>query len=383
MAASEHLSLNSAADRISQILGTPPKSEAQPPKPEVQQTKNEQVKAKAPEREDTDLMETPDETPTEEEAQDAPQQEAEEQEVEPPPVKELGDESETEVAEIELEPFQLAKILGVKEDDIVVTNNGELYFRTKIDGKEREASFEELRDSHQLSRTHYERLHKLSEERKAFENERKSALETMANQAQQMQSAITQLEQDYAGDFNQVDWNRLREEDPTEYNLKRNDYEDRRRKLNEYKQLLQQQQHQVYEQAERHRQTLQMEGSRQLEDVFKGEAYKLAPAWNEEEKLRLSHWIESQGFTQDDINSVTVWQIMKWARDSMLRENELKQARQTMKRVVRLPKVTKPGTQKTKRDIVKSEVEKYKVMQRKNRGNLQSTTDLISKILRG
>ena len=338
------------------------------------------------------VPEQPEDPDVEVEEQETPESESDEGEVDLPeanqkPSKEAETEDDTEeedATEIELEPFQLAKILGLKsEDDIVVTNNGELYFKAKIDGKEREVSFDELRDSYQLSRTHYERLHKLSDEKKAFEDQRRQSLEQMQSQMVQMNAAIQQLENDYSHDFEQIDWKRLREEDPTEYTLRRTDFEEKQKRLGRYKEVLAEQYREIQQNQQAHVRQLQVEGQKKLSEVFDAPQYKHSPKWDQTEQQRLFHWLENQGFTADDINGLTVWQVFKWARDSMLREDELKTATKTLKRIVKLPKVVKPGTPKTKPQVKKSEIEKLRTVQRRSGGSLKSSQDLISKILRG
>lgn len=375
----EALNIHSATDAISGIM-----NRSQPPEPPKEEPKARQEVVSEPE-EDADV-----EVQEEEEVSEASEEaEAEDVEVEAEekPRKDAEDEDvdlEEDVTEIELEPFQLAKILGLKsEDDITVTNNGELYFKAKIDGKEREVSFDDLRDSYQLSRTHYERLHKLSDERKQFEESRQRTLQELQVQQQQMQAAIAQLEQDWSEDFKRVDWNRLREEDPTEYALKRSDYEDRKRKAGEYRQLLEGHQRQMMQEFAQHKQALQVEGAKRLKEVFDAPEYKHSPKWDDAEKQKLTLWLEKQGYTADQISNETNWQIIKWARDSMLREDELKTAKKQLKRVVRVPKIVKPGAPKSKPQLKKEEIDKFKARQKRSGGKMAETQDLISKILRG
>ena len=352
VAARKPLTLNEGVDAISGILSAEPEES-----PEVQ-------------------AETPEVETEVEEPEEAVPVKAEEPVKEDEPAKE----SET-TSEVELEPAQVAELLGLEADALDVDDDGAIQIHTKIDGKPAKVPLKDLRHSYELAQTHEERLRQLGRERKAFQEESKASLEQLANQTQQMAQSIQMLEEEYASDFQSVDWNALRLEDPTEYNIKRLDYEDRKQRINQYKATAQQQSQALQQQHQQRVAEMQAEGAKALTDVFQGEAYKSAPKWGDEEGQRLAKWIMDQGFTAQDIGQVGVWQIFKWARDSMLREEEMKQAKETVKKVTKTTKVVKPGRSKPPAEISKSKTKELKARQRKSQGGLKETTDLISSLL--
>ncbi len=89
-----------------------------------------------------------------------------------------------------------------------------------------------------------------------------------------------------------------------------------------------------------------------------------------------------QGFSAQDVSSVGVWQVFKWARDSMLREQELRNAQETVKKVAKMPKVTKPGKPKGAKEVQTAKVKNLKARQKKAGGHLRETTELISELFR-
>lgn len=303
------------------------------------------------------------------------------------PVKEAKEEPaepETEVtSEVELEPAQVAEILGLEEDAIDVDDDGGIQINAKIDGKPAKVSLKDLRHSYELAQTHEERLRQLGRERKSFQEESQAALERLTNQHQQFEQSIKALEEDFATDFQSVDWTNLRVEDPTEYNSKRLDYEDRKKRIEEYRARAAQQGQALSQEYQQRLAQQQAEGAKWLQEEFSGTAYKNAPKWDEEESQRLAKWIMDQGFKQEDIASVAIPQIFKWARDSMLREQELKTAQETVKKVARKTKVSKPGKTKPASEIKKGKLQELKVKQRKSGGRMTESTDRISGILRG
>jgi hypothetical protein len=324
------------------------------------------------------------EAPVEEEAaptEAAPEETEPEPETDEPAPVEAKEESEDVTSEVELEPAQVAQILGLEDDALEVDDDGAIQIHAKIDGKPAKVSLKDLRHSYELAETHEERLRQLGRERKAFKDESDSALERLAAQQQQFNQSIEAIDAEYASDFQSVDWNRLREEDPTEYNAKRLDYEDRKARINQYKahsqqqaQVLQAEQHQKFAQA-------QAEGAKNLMEVFAGEAYKTTPEWGEDESQKLAKWIMDQGFSAQEIGNVNVWQVFKWARDSMLREEERKVAKETVKKLPKITKVAKPGKTKPPAEISKAKTKELRARQRKSGGNMTETTKVIQNIL--
>ncbi|NIN66173.1 MAG: hypothetical protein GTO63_16060 [Anaerolineae bacterium] len=314
-----------------------------------------------------------------EEVESAPEAPAEEIEAKESPAKE---EPEVTSEEIELEPAQVAQMLGLDEDDISVDEAGGIQVHAKVDGKPAQVSLRDLRHSYQLASTHEERLRELGRERKAFQEQSQAILQRLGEQQGQMEQAVQALEEEYAADFQAVDWNTLRLEDPTEYNAKRIDYEDKRRRIGEYRARAQYQAQQLQQQYQGKLAEAQSDGARQLAEVFDGSSYRNAPKWDAQESEKLAKWIMDQGFSAQDVSSVGVWQVFKWARDSMLREQELRNAQETVKKVAKMPKVTKPGKPKGAKEVQTAKVKNLKARQKKAGGHLRETTELISELFR-
>jgi len=362
VAARKPLSLRDGTDAISGILSREEPEEA-PTTDELPETTDESEEA-APEKAAPEETKPVDEPETDE----------------PAPV-EAKDESEDVTSEVELEPAQVAQMLGLEDDAISVNDDGGIQIHAKIDGKPATVSLKDLRHSYELAETHEERLRQLGRDRKAFKDESETSLERLAAQQQQFNQSIEAIDAEYASDFQSVDWNKLREEDPIEYNAKRLDYEDRRQRINQYKAHSQQQAQVLQGEHQQKVAAMQAEGAKFLTDVFEGETYRNAPKWDEEASQELAKWIMEQGFSAQEIGNVAVPQVFKWARDSMLREQELKAAKATVKKVTKITKVAKPGKSKPPAEISKAKNKDLKVRQRKSGGGVKETTDLISGLL--
>lgn len=298
------------------------------------------------------------------------------------------------VEEIELDPQQLASFFGVDEDDFHLTEEGQIAVRAKVDGQTNEVSLKDLKDSYQLTKTSQQRLQKLSEDRKTFETERTTSLESLGQQQQFMSQALQAIEQQYAQDWQNVDWQRLRADDPETYATRRQDYDDRARKVAQFKQFFVEASSQVAAENQKSRETSFQEGFQRLNETFSSTPYKTSPKWDEGERGRLANWMVEQGFDQKEMGNVSSWLVFKWARDSMLRADEGTAAKQAVKRVLKLPKVksAKPGTSSVKGSSKQNDIDAAKARQRRaakpgnnpytRKSNLRETTDLIAKLLR-
>jgi hypothetical protein len=65
----------------------------------------------------------------------------------------------------------------------------------------------------------------------------------------------------------------------------------------------------------------------------------------------------------------------------MLREGELKAAKDSVKKVTKITKVVKPGKSKSPSEVSQTKTKELKSRQRKSGGNLKETTDLIAGLL--
>ncbi len=291
--------------------------------------------------------------------------------------------TEEDAAEIELEPYQLAGLVGLDESDLDIDDDGGVGFKVKVDGEVSRVTLSDLRDGYQLRKASEQRLSKLGEERKALQQEREQALQNLTQQAEQMGSMIGVMQQEAAAEWQGTDWGKLREEDPTAYALKRGDFDDRMRRIEGYKSQYQEQMQKVSQEHFAAQQKAVEEGRAKLDEVFSGPEYADAPAWDQEAKKELRDFILSEGIPAELVDSTPVWQAFKWARDSMMYRKSLEAAKETKKKVVKLPKVLKPGSKQSK--SAKKEVKRSdaRARQIKAGGSMQATADRISEILRG
>ena len=152
-------------------------------------------------------------------------QEAEETEEEAPEgqAEEEVEESEEETSEEEQE----------SDEEFEIVNEDDLKYTIKVDGEELEVSIEELRNGYQRQADYTRKSQALAEQRKETENIQSERQQL--EQERQMYANGLQLLQEQQNDklseFESVDWNSLKEEDPYQYMLKKDEFRDAQEKV--------------------------------------------------------------------------------------------------------------------------------------------------------
>jgi hypothetical protein len=197
----------------------------------------------------------------------------------------------------------------------------------------------------------------LAEQRKKMDEE----LAATQQERQQYQSQLEQfnLQADSKlEEFKSVDWTKLKEEDPMEYALKRDQY----RELQENKRLVAEEQQNL---AQKQQAEMQTKWNEELARQQKVMAERL-PEWNDPEKgPKLKQNIKSfalkKGFTEQEVDSLIDARSVDVLHKAMMYETLL-EAKISQKKAKVVPKVQKPGTPSTK-----SEVNSEKVKQTRAR----------------
>lgn len=269
---------------------------------------------------------------------------------------------------------------GLTAEDLVdqsqAEGNEELNtYTVKVDGKDVEVTREELLAGYSRHADYTQKSQVLAEQRKKAEQE-------LAATQQERQRYLSQLEQfniqadSKIEEFAKTDWTKLKEEDPTEYMLKRDQYrelQDSKRKVEEEQKNLQYKQ-QLEQQAK-----WQEELGRQQQLM----AEKL-PEWNDPDKgPKLKQNIKSfavkKGFTEQEVNSLIDARSVDVLHKAMLYENLLA-AKISNKKAKVVPKVQKPGSPATKGEISSDKVKAQRARLRKT-GHVNDAKSVIESLL--
>ena len=247
-------------------------------------------------------------------------------------------------------------------DDLVDDNQQEQVseprtYTVKIDGKDTEVTEDELLSGYSRQADYTRKSQVLAEQRKKMDEE----LAATQQERQQYQSQLEQfnLQADSKlEEFKSVDWTKLKEEDPMEYALKRDQY----RELQENKRLVAEEQQNLAQKQQAEMQTKWNEELARQQEVM---AQRL-PEWNDPEKgPKLKQNIKSfalkKGFTEQEVDSLIDARSVDVLHKAMMYETLL-EAKISQKKAKVVPKVQKPGAPSTK-----SEVNSEKVKQTRAR----------------
>ena len=269
---------------------------------------------------------------------------------------------------------------GLSVDDLVdqdqVEGNEELdTYTVKVDGKDVKVTQEELLAG-------YSRQADYTRKSQVLAEQRKKADEELAATQQERQRYLSQLEQfntqadSKINELAKTDWTKLKEEDPTEYMLKRDQY----RELQDNKRIVEDEQKNLqYKQQQEHEAKWQEELGRQQEIMV-----QRLPEWTDPDKgPKLKQNIKSfavkKGFTEQEVNSLIDARSVDVLHKAMLYENLLA-AKISNKKTKVVPKVQKPGSLATKGEISSDKVKAQRARLRKT-GHVNDAKSVIESLM--
>ena len=269
---------------------------------------------------------------------------------------------------------------GLTVDDIVDDNQEEVSetpgtYTIKVDGKDVEVTLDELQAGYSRQADYTRKSQVLAEQRKKAEEE-------LAATQQERQRYISQLEQfntqadSKLNELKSTDWTRLKEEDPTEYMLKRDQY----RELQENKRIVEEEQKNLQYKSQQEQQAKWQEELVRQQEIM---AQRL-PEWNDPEKgAKLKQNIKSfalkTGFTEQEVDSLIDARSVDVLHKAMLYDNLLA-AKISKKKSKVVPKVTKPGSPPTKGEVSSDKVKAQRAKLRRT-GHVKDASSVIESLM--
>jgi len=269
---------------------------------------------------------------------------------------------------------------GLTADDLVDDTQEEVNetpdtYTIKVDGKDVEVTLDELQAG-------YSRQADYTRKSQVLAEQRKQADEELAATQQERQRYVSQLEQfntqadSKLEEFKSVDWTKLKEEDPMEYALKRDQY----RELQESKRTVADEQQKL---AQKQQSEMQQKWQDELVKQQEVMTQRL-PEWNDPEKgPKLKQNIKSfalkTGFSEQEVNSLIDARSVEVLHKAMLYDNLLT-AKISNKKTKVVPKVTRPGSPATKGEISSDKVKAQRARLKKS-GRVKDATSVIESLM--
>jgi hypothetical protein len=289
-----------------------------------------------------------------------------------------NDNSENEAPENEVEyelPSHidaLAEAMGV--DSAKLFN---LKVKTKIDGQEGEATLADLIKSYQLEGHLNKKSMALSDQQKAYEAKISQQQQALDQQVQELNTYYRYAENELFREFQNIDWNTLKEYDQAKYAVLRQEFNDRYQAIVNFGQTVNQKiQHQQMQQQESFKQQI-------LQTVEREQKQLMAkiPEWSNDEKKsaeqrEMRSYLKSHGFDDEDIKSVIDHRYVVLTRKAWLYDKLAQSKPDLNKKVKTLPAFIKQSGLKTKADV---NAEKYqgKIKQLRKSGSIKDAASLL------
>ena len=294
----------------------------------------------------SEVTETPvDETEVEE------TQEAEEVEEEAPESEEEGqaeEETEEEVAE---------------EEEYDVVAEEDLKYTIKVDGEELEVGIDELKNGYQRQADYTRKSQALAEQRKGTEQIQSERMQ-LEQERQMYANGLQMLQEQQSAkltDFDNVEWEALKQEDPYQYMIKKDEYRDAQERvtnLQAEQQMVQQEQAQQAQQARAH--FVQQEYARLVNAL---------PEWNDKEstiKKDVQEYATSVGFRPEEISQLADHRSVLIIKKAMEYDKLTKKVAPKKKAVKKVPKVQKAGRGNSKEDAATEAIKKKRARLQKS-----------------
>ena len=269
---------------------------------------------------------------------------------------------------------------GLSVDDLVdqdqVEGNEELStYTVKVDGKDVQVTQEELLAGYSRQADYTRKSQVLSEQRQKADSE-------LAATQQERQRYLSQLEQfntqadSKIDELAKTDWTQLKEEDPTEYMLKRDQY----RELQENKRMVEDEQNNLQLKSQQENQVKWNEElGRQQEIMVQRLPEWTAPDKGPKLKQNITSFAVKKGFTEQEVSSLIDARSVDVLHKAMLYENLLA-AKISGKKTKVVPKVTRPGSPASKGEISGDKVKAQKARLRKS-GHINDASSLIESLM--
>lgn len=236
---------------------------------------------------------------------------------------------------------ELIEALGWEQDKLLG-----LEAKVKIDGKEGKATLRDLVKSYQLEGHLNQKLMTHADEKKAFETERQTFLQTQTHKIQQMDAALQVATRMLEGEYANVNWQELQASDRAEFNARVLEYQQRQQALQHLAGVIGQERQQSEQQAASQRQAYSAEQLKLLESKV--------PEWSTQAARQKAvgemapTFQDAYGISAEELGSVVDHRQLLMARDAF-KWQQLQKAKPALtNKVKQAPKLLKPGTQQSK-----------------------------------
>ena len=288
------------------------------------------------EEDETSDVDNTDDVESEEEAGD--EEDAEEQ----------TDESTDEVNESD-DDISWESTLGVDEGQLHYDEEGNLAgINVKVNDKSDTVGMKDLILGYQTNKANTQKSQALSDERKTFTEQLEVVQKDYSTKLENVELLTTYLGDKLVQEFQGIDWDQLRVENPAEYAAARQDYSAKAQELKQAQDAIAEEKQQQVNSNNANNQKKQQAYMKEQRDL----TIANNPSWSNKETLQkdlsaLQSFADNQyGFTGDEFNKISDARIIELVKDAKSFREGVKVA--ALKRKKPVPKFQKSGGGKRK-----------------------------------
>ena len=249
------------------------------------------------------------------------------------------------------------------EEELEIVAEEDLKYTIKVDGNEFEVGIDELKSGYQRQADYTRKSQALAEQRKETEQIQSERMQ-LEQERQMYANGLQMLQEQQTAklqDFDKVDWETLKQEDPYAYMIKKDEYRDiqeRASNVSQQQVLIQQEQQTAAQQARG--QFIQQEYARLVNAL---------PEWNDKDstiKKDIQEYATSVGFRPEEINQLADHRSVLVIKKAMEFDKLTKKVAPKKKAVKKVPKVQKAGRGTSKEETAIEATNKKRARLRKS-----------------
>ena len=299
------------------------------------------------------------------------------------PEGEETDETEADDSDESDEEVTWAKTLGIDEKNVVLDEDGNLSgINVKVDGKVATVGVKDLIAGYQSNKSNTNKSKQLAEQRKEFDDIKVAVATEYTKKIESVNKLTQHLKDTLLGSYKDVDWNRLRVENPGEYAAAVQDFNFRNSEIEQISNAVSQERNGIDQQMTAEQQAMQQEYVKSQAD----RVLEKNPSWAKPEVFRkaLSEMTDfaadAYGFTQEEFSNIQDARILEVIKDAMKYRSSVKTAKTKLD--VQVPKYQK-STGKTTKALTK--LDKLTKTAKSSQGyqKRNAETDAVAELLSG
>jgi hypothetical protein len=299
------------------------------------------------------------------------------------PEGEETDETEDDDSDESDEDVTWAKTLGIDEKNVVLDEDGNLSgINVKVDGKVATVGVKDLIAGYQSNKSNTNKSKQLAEQRKEFDDIKVAVATEYTKKIESVDKLTQHLKNTLLGSYKDVDWNRLRAENPGEYAAAVQDFNFRNSEIEQISNAVNQERNGIDQQMTAEQQAMQQEYVKSQAD----RVLEKNPSWAKPEVFRkaLSEMTDfaadAYGFTQEEFSNIQDARVLEVIKDAMKYRSSVKTAKTKLD--VQVPKYQK-STGKTTKALTK--LDKLTKTAKSSQGyqKRNAETDAVAELLSG